>query len=139
MNGRLKLIQYVAELAQYFLRETNGLLPFAVLLDKEGEVKQLMLDWQEESIDARELATALEAVIKVRFRFDSIIAGVVCVDVLYSANKEALKHDAIQMKLLMKEEVNYFYQTYITADKTFVFSEIVKDNMTYDRLSEFSE
>ena len=43
------------------------------------------------------------------------------------------------MKLLMKEEVNYFYQTYITADKTFVFSEIVKDNMTYDRLSEFSE
>ncbi len=45
------------------MRKTGGLLPFAIVLDNEGDVKQLMLDWEENHPNARELAAALEAVI----------------------------------------------------------------------------
>ncbi|GAB3586839.1 hypothetical protein [Hymenobacter daeguensis] len=139
MNARLQLVSYVAEKAQYFMRKTGALYPFAVILDKEGEVRQLLLSWEEEYPNARELATALEAVIKVRLRFDSILGGVVCNDVLYRAIKDTTKLDALQMKLLMKEEVEYYYQPYVVAEKSIVFAEIVQDHMTYDRLSELSE
>ena len=50
MDGRMQLVTYVAEQAQYFLREIGELYPFAILLNKEGEVKQLFLNWQEDQI-----------------------------------------------------------------------------------------
>ncbi len=139
MDERLRLIQIVAEQAQYLLRETGGLLPFAVVLNNDGDVRQLMIDWQEEHPNAKELATALEAVVKVRLRFDSILGGVVCVDVLYRTDKQATKQDAIQMKLLLPQETEYYFQSYVAADKSFVFGDILRDDMAWDGLSELAD
>lgn len=139
MDERLRLIQIVAEQAQYLMRETDGLLPFAVVLNNDGDVRQLMIDWQEEHPNAKELATALEAVVKVRLRFDSILGGVVCVDVLYRTDKQATKQDAIQMKLLLPQETEYYFQSYVAADKSFVFGDILRDDMAWDGLSELAD
>ena len=98
-----------------------------------------MIDWQEEHPNAKELATALEAVVKVRLRFDSILGGVVCVDVLYRTDKQATKQDAIQMKLLLPQETEYYFQSYVAADKSFVFGDILRDDMAWDGLSELAD
>ncbi|MDO7886710.1 hypothetical protein [Hymenobacter cheonanensis] len=140
MDERLRLIKIVSEQAQYLMRETGGLLPFAVILDNEGHVRQLILDWEEEHPDARELTVALEAVVKVRLKFKSILGGVVCTDVLYRPNGQAEQQDALQMKHLLPQETEYYFQPYVSVnDKTFVFAEILRDDMSWDRLSALAE
>ncbi|WP_460502963.1 hypothetical protein [Hymenobacter agri] len=139
MNGKMQLVIYVAEQAQYFLREIGELYPFAVFLNNEGEVKQLLLNWEEEKPAVKEYATALEAVVKVRLRFESILGGVICTDVLYRANSEAEKVDALQMKLLVADGTEHYYQPYSVVGQSVEFAAIVRDDMTFDRPSQLAE
>ena len=134
MIEQLKLVEATAKQGQYILRKTKELHPFAMVLDKKGKLRQLIIDWQEELPDSRELAVALEAVVKVRLKFDSISYGAICIDMMQRDKNGEYSGDFLWIKVLSAVGIENFNQDYIRNKKDYVFSDIqqgeIEDNLT---------
>lgn len=126
IDDEIRLIDAAKEYLTAFLMDSGEFYPFAMIMDKNGEIYPLEHEFTEEHPDPRSLIRLYKQTFSNEIKTEYTL-GILCVNVLVNTNSNGLdkKRDAVEIGLYGKSYKKNVLLYYELRENAVIYQELV--------------